>query len=1006
MGYLKIKSSLLFIIIVPLLFVIVLSSIVLYEMYHDKQNLELTKKRTLEAHALSKVIHNLQIERGLITGLIASGNLDENNKSLVTAKDDSNRAIENAKRIYTEVTKNRDNYILDVLDSVYSRDISQLIRMRSRSARNYYIKNISEFLNYIKVIPTLMDDRENRNFIQAYTNLSLAKEALGQTRATMMEIFSTNMLMDEDFISIKGQLREYNLNIENFKIITPPKLLNYYNKNFGEETVKETFEIIEAVLNNRNIKDFNLEPDYWFKTATTTVNSFKKIEDKLFVCVENLINEKSSSIIYKIGVLLLFLGLSAVVVTFLMVLTVRKILSSANTLEKEYDTSLLLLEQYKSTVDRSFIVSKTDADGIITYANDEFCKISGYPREELIGKKHNIIRDPDAKKEFYKELWHTIKDLKQPWTGEIKNRDKNGTPYWQQAIINPILDREGNVIEYIAVSVDISQQKEIARYFEDQLKISVKNFKSSLHLSKEYEKAIDASTILSRVDKDGNITYANNKFLNITGYKLYEIVGKSYRVLGLEDADEEFYREIKNTLASGAIWHGILKNRTKSGEDFWAKTTIVPIKDLNSQVVEYLSISNDITELVKQRKKFEIIARTDSLTGCGNRFRLNSDIHELDNLAAAIFNIDNFRQINDFYGHQFGDLIIKYIADKIYARIEKEENLRFYRLQGDEFIALANNFSKELLIEKVKNILDVIKEKFVIQNEEMLISCSCGISFEDKEHLLSTANMALKVAKKSNVEFLVYDESISLNREYENNIYWTKKLSNAIKEDNIRAFYQPIVNNSTLVYEKYECLVRMIDEDKVIAPFFFLDIAKQTRQYFNITKTIINEAFEMFKESELEFSINISIMDILEEQISEYILMMLEKYDIGSRVVFEIVESEYIENFEGVNNFITKIKKYNAKIAIDDFGTGYSNFGYLIKLKADYLKIDGSLIKNIDTDKNAFLIVSTIVEFSKKLGMKTIAEFVENEKIFKIVKEMGVDYSQGYYFSAPKKDIV
>ncbi len=161
----------------------------------------------------------------------------------------------------------------------------------------------------------------------------------------------------------------------------------------------------------------------------------------------------------------------------------------------------------------------------------------------------------------------------------------------------------------------------------------------------------------------------------------------------------------------------------------------------------------------------------------------------------------------------------------------------------------------------------------------------------------------------------------------------------------------------------------------------------------------------MFKDKDAEFSINLSINDILEPQISEYLIMMLKRYGIGSKIVFEIVESEYIEKFEDVMAFITKVKKYDCKIAIDDFGTGYSNFEYLIKLKADYLKIDGSLIKNIDKDKNAYLVVSTIVDFSKKLGMKTVAEFVESEDIFKIVKELGVDYSQGYYFQQPQKDI-
>ena len=372
----------------------------------------------------------------------------------------------------------------------------------------------------------------------------------------------------------------------------------------------------------------------------------------------------------------------------------------------------------------------------------------------------------------------------------------------------------------------------------------------------------------------------------------------------------------------------------------------------------------------------------------------------------AIFNLDNFRQINDFYGHEFGNKIIISIADKIYKLIEDDKNLRFYRLQGDEFVILSSTYSKYSFESIVKSVLTSINENIFIDEEQILASCSCGISFEDKEHLLSSANMALKIAKKSNMDYLLYDETKSLNKLYEENIHWAKKLSDAIKKDDIISYYQPIVNNTTLNYDKYECLVRMRDGDKIIAPFFFLEIAKQTRQYFDITKAVIYQSFEMFKDKDLEFSVNLSIKDILETQIYEYIFEMLETYDIGSKVVFEIVESESIENFDGVINFINHVKKYKCKIAIDDFGTGYSNFEYLIKLKADFLKIDGSLIKNLERDENARIVVSTIVEFSKKLGMKTIAEFVENEEIFNIVKEMGIDYSQGYFFSMPIESTV
>ena len=168
---------------------------------------------------------------------------------------------------------------------------------------------------------------------------------------------------------------------------------------------------------------------------------------------------------------------------------------------------------------------------------------------------------------------------------------------------------------------------------------------------------------------------------------------------------------------------------------------------------------------------------------------------------------------------------------------------------------------------------------------------------------------------------------------------------------------------------------------------------------------MLEKSFKKFYNNEFEFSVNLTIDDILNIEIQDYIFELLNKYGIGKRVVFEIVESESIENFTQVVSFIKNVKAFGCKIAIDDFGTGYSNFEYLMKLEADFIKIDGSMIKNIDTDKNAKMVVETIVNFAKKMNMKTIAEFVENEKILKIVNELGIDYSQGYYFRAPQQEL-
>lgn len=857
---LDLKAKLLLLSIITISFILVLSFMLLFKASSDKKNLETTKYRILEAQSISRVIHFMQIERGLMTGLIASENLNTNDDKLISAMNDLDSAIDDAKFTYS-YTKNSSNYIMDVLNDVKTnRKSIYLLNLSTTDAKNYYTKNIATLLNFTRTIPSMMNDKENRNIIQAYTHLSSAKEALGQIRATLNEVLIYKQFLKNTLTSFAGNLEVYTLNSMSFQAIAPDEILIFYYDAFKGDDVDEAFRIIDEALKNESENLFDTNADYWFEKSTNTINLLKAVEDKLFNEVNKIINNKLEFAFYEILALSIFLFFSVVTLTILMIMAIRTVLFKTDELKQVHNDSLLLLEQYKSAVDRSFIVSKTDARGVITYVNDEFCKISGYSESELIGKPHNIVRHPDTPKEAFKSMWYTIKNLKQPWSGELQNLNKNGTSYWVKAVINPIMDRDGNIVEYIGVRTNISEIK-------------------------------NASTM-------------------------------------------------------------------------------------------------------------------DFLTGYGNRTKLNSDIHSLEHLSIAIFNLDNFRQINDFYGHEFGNEVIKALSDKIYNYIFSDSALRFYRLQGDEFVILGASCSKEHFENIVKGVLKEIKEGIRIENEQILTSCSCGISFEkDKNKLLSTANMALKIAKKSNSNYLIYEESISLNKEYENNIKWSKKLSNALKDKNIITYYQPIVNNSTLEYEKYECLVRMIDEDKVISPFFFLDVAKQTRQYFDITKTVIEQSFEMFKDKDVEFSINLSINDIIEPKISEYIIMMLKRYGIGSKIVFEIVESEYIEKFEDVMSFITKVKKYDCKIAIDDFGTGYSNFEYLIKLKADYLKIDGSLIKDIDKDENAYLVVSTIIEFSKKLGMKTVAEFVESKEIFKIVQELGVDYSQGYYFKQPQQDL-
>ena len=311
--------------------------------------------------------------------------------------------------------------------------------------------------------------------------------------------------------------------------------------------------------------------------------------------------------------------------------------------------------------------------------------------------------------------------------------------------------------------------------------------------------------------------------------------------------------------------------------------------------------------------------------------------------------------------------------------------------------------NKAQFIELIKDILDTVEKKtFTFEQYEIDIRITAGISFSNKNNKLITADIALQSAKKDNKEYLVFFDELDKFQEYENNMFWTKKLKSAFINDNIEVYFQPLVDNKTLKVDKYECLVRLIEDNgKVVAPYFFLDISKKSNQYKKLTRIVLEKSFKRFENLPFEFSVNISYEDIESNDFLDFIKAMIKKYNIANRVVFEILEDESIKNYQCLISFIDEIKALGCKVAIDDFGSGYSNFEHLLKMNIDYLKIDASLIKNIATDETSYKITKTIIEFAKNLNLKTIAEYVENEKIFNIVRDLGADYSQGYFFSEP-----
>jgi EAL domain-containing protein (putative c-di-GMP-specific phosphodiesterase class I) len=229
-------------------------------------------------------------------------------------------------------------------------------------------------------------------------------------------------------------------------------------------------------------------------------------------------------------------------------------------------------------------------------------------------------------------------------------------------------------------------------------------------------------------------------------------------------------------------------------------------------------------------------------------------------------------------------------------------------------------------------------------------------------------------------------------------------IKSAIEDSRIVSYFQPIVDNKTKEIVKYESLVRLIDSDnKVISPYFFLETSKKSDYYPKITNIVMEHSFSILKNCNVDISINLSAIDIEQKTTRESILKLLEKNkEYTSRVVFELLEDESVKEFDVIKKFITTVKSYGVKIAIDDFGAGYSNYERLLDYQPDILKIDGCLIRNIESSSYSLSAVKSIVTFAKEQKIQTIAEYIENEAIFNIIKEIGVDFSQGYYFGKPE----
>ncbi len=411
---------------------------------------------------------------------------------------------------------------------------------------------------------------------------------------------------------------------------------------------------------------------------------------------------------------------------------------------------------------------------------------------------------------------------------------------------------------------------------------------------------------------------------------------------------------------------------------------------------------------------------TDALTQLPNREKLLADLKPSQPATLILLNIDAFKEINDFYGHQCGDHVIVSLARSLSQLLGQQpawEGGRLYRMPADEMaIWLPGERTPQALQQYIDELLaHVGKLGIKWQGQAIPLHVTLGLAATQAEdsaqpgegQLLISASIAMQLARQGKSSHLVYDPAQRVRESYEQNLLWANRLKRALDEGRIVPFFQPIMDTRSGRIRKFECLVRMIDEGgQPVSPNRFLDVAKKIRLYRQITRTMVQQSFSRFAENDYEFSLNLSLEDLLDPELTTFIVNSLSQGSLARRAIFEILESEGIENYAAVKVFIDRVKALGCQIAIDDFGTGYSNFEHLLRLDVDTIKIDGSLIRLLDTDQNALTVTRGIVEFARGLGMQTVAEFVHSPALLKAVKALGIDYAQGACIGLPAATLV
>jgi len=412
--------------------------------------------------------------------------------------------------------------------------------------------------------------------------------------------------------------------------------------------------------------------------------------------------------------------------------------------------------------------------------------------------------------------------------------------------------------------------------------------------------------------------------------------------------------------------------------------------------------------LVELDAKYEDVYKrmtTHPLTKLPNRQKLNECLDCDGSKNLVLINIDGFSLINETQGFEIGDELLIQVGEFLQDRYEDE--MKVFHLEGDTFGILSSSeyTDEERLLAIQKEVNEAV---FVLEGVESRLTVSLGLVIREKGNLIQKAEFALKEARSlGRNRASKYTDDIKIIKTIEHNSIWIQRIRDALENSRILTYYQPIFSVETKEVIKYECLVRMSYEDRIISPFEFLEAAKNSGQLYSIFQVMFENACAKTKEFEGQFTVNMTDQDLQEPDLIEFIEKTMDRYEVNPRQIgLEVLEEKSIMNNELIKERLISLDKKGFLIIVDDFGSECSNFGQLINLPISVLKIDGIFIKDLLENPKHKIIAEAIVSFAKRLNIPTVAEFVHSQAVLEEITKMGVNYAQGFHLGEPLADLI